>query len=52
MRSQTSWWVQKLQDSVQDLVGKAGEKHGQTVQKESEQYCTLSAELVTGWLSQ
>lgn len=51
MRSQVFRWVQKLQDSVQDLVGKAGERQGQAVQKESEQYSTLSAELVPSRLS-
>ena len=48
MRYKISRWVQKFQNSVQDLVGKAGGRHRQAVQMESEQYSTLSAELVAG----
>ena len=47
-----SRWVQKLHNSVQDLGGKGGERHGWLIHKEPEQYSTLSTELVGSWLLQ
>ena len=40
------------QNSVQDLVGKGGERHGWPVHKELKKHSTLSLELVGSWLSQ